>query len=177
MDTKIFATRSDLMPRIEWIEWQKDLHYAISDMYKSKDIEILSSLLGIKEIGYNNTGQYTSGTQFLVVEKKYKIRTEKIRQKKGGYLYDVGPLKNPHSIIFQPGGIYNDSKLIRGSIGTVTESKKSIELYKFFSKEIVQGFTKIKDWYVGPEALKLMESGVRLITMHVHESPKHDLVR
>lgn len=176
MDTMIFTTRSDLMPRIEWIEAQRDLHYAISDMYESKDIEILDSLLGVKEIGYNYTGQYITGTQFLVVERKYKIKVEKVKQRRGGYLYAVDPFKNPHSIIFQPGGIYNDSKLIRGNIGTVSESKKSIELYKFFSKGIVKGFTRIEGWYVGPEALELYKSGIRLITMHINEPPEYDLV-
>ncbi len=178
MDIKIFATRSDFMIGLERIESQKDLHYVIAGLYNKDEItklEILDSLLNVHELGYNTSGQYVSGTQYLVVEKKYKIKTEKIKQRKGGYLYAVDPLKNPHSIIFKPNGIYKDGYLIRGSIGTVSESKKSIELYKFFSKEIVKGFKKIKGWYVGSEAMKLAESGVRLIIMHAQQSPEYDL--
>ena len=180
MITAIFATRSDLMPGIEWIESQEDLHYVRAGLYNKDEINelnVLDSLGNVNEIGYNTTGQYVTGTQFLVVEKKYKIRIEKVKQRKGGYLYAVDTLKNPHSIIFQPNGMYQDSYLIKGTIGTVSESKKSIELYKFFSKGIVKGFTKIKGLYVGPEAMKLMESGVRLITMHVQQSPEYDLVK
>ncbi|MBW8034989.1 MAG: hypothetical protein FVQ79_04970 [Planctomycetes bacterium] len=182
MDTKIFATRSDLMVGLERIESQKDLHYAIAGLYTKDEVielEILDSLLNVKGIGYTISSQYIAGTQFLVVESKYKIKTEKIKQikgvHKGKYLYNVGPLKNSHSIIFLPNGIYQDNYLVRGSIGTVSESKKSIELYNFFSKGIIKGFTKIKGWYVGPEAMKFAESGVRLITMHAQQSPEYDL--
>jgi len=178
MDTKIFATRSDLMAGIEWIESQKDLHYSRTGLYKKDEITeltVFDSLRDVKEIGYNTTGQYITGIDFLVVERKYRIRTERIKQRKGGYLYAIDPLKNPHSITFRPGGIYKDSYLIRGEISTVSESEKSIELYRFFSKGIVKGFTRIEGWYVGPEAMKLAESSVRLITMHVQQDRIYDL--
>lgn len=178
METMIFATRSDLIPGLLSVESQRDLHYVKAGLYNRNELnelDVLDSLRNVEEIGHNATGQYITGTQFLVVERKNRIRTEKIKQKTGGYLFDVGPLKNPHSIIFQPNGIYQDSYLIRGNIGTVSQSKRSIELYKFFSKGVVKGFSKIQGWYVGPDALKLMASGVRLITMHVQESEVYDL--
>jgi hypothetical protein len=178
METMIFATRSDLIPGIQWVESRTELHYVRAGLYSKDEINelnVFDSLRNVEEIGYNTTGQYITGTQFLVVERKHRIRTETIKQRKGGYLFDVGPSKNPHSIIFQPNGIYQDSYLIRGNIGTVSESKESIELYGVFSKGIVKGFTRVKGWYVGPEALKLMASGVRLITMHVEESLVYDV--
>jgi len=175
MDTEIFATRSDLMVGLKRIESQKDLHYAICDLLKTNETKVLNSLLHVEEVGYNTTGQYITGIQFLVVEKKYKIKTRSVKQKKGGYLYAVDPLENPHSIIFQPNGIYDDSCLIKGVIGTVSESKKSIELYHFFRREIIVGFKKIKGCYIGPDAMKLAQSSVRLITMHVQQPPEYDL--
>jgi len=175
----IFATRSDLVPGIEWIEAQKDLHYVIDGLFYKDEINemtVWDSLKNVKEIGYNVTGQCARGTQFLVVERKHKIKIEKVKQRKGGYLYAIDPLKNPHSITFQPNGIYQDRYLIQGNIGTVSESKKSIELYKFFSRGIVKGFKRIEHrYYVGPEAMKLAESGVRLITMHTQEDRIYDL--
>lgn len=174
MDTRIFATRLDLIPRIEWIESQKELHYATDS---GKEILFYNSIKDLSEIGINKTGQYISGIQFLVVEKKYKINVEIVRTYKGSDSFNIGQLKNPNSIFFQPGGIYNKEYLIRGNIGTVSESKESKELFKYFSKGITKGFTKIRGWYVGPDALRLMNLGIRLITMHVKENPNYDLVK
>jgi hypothetical protein len=175
MDTKIFATRSDLIPRIERVESQKDLHYARTGLFYHDEIITSTFLKDVKEMGYNTTGQYISGIAVLVVEKKHKIKIRKVKQRTGGYLYAIDQLKNPHSIVFQPGGMYENSYLIRGGINTVSESKESKQLFHFFSKGITKGFTKIRGWYVGPEAMKLMNSGVRLITMHINESPEYDL--
>jgi len=59
MDKMIFATRSDLMPGIEWIESQKDLHYARTGLFYKEEITemtVLDSLRDVKEIGYNTMG-------------------------------------------------------------------------------------------------------------------------
>lgn len=175
MQIQLFATKSDLLPRIESIESKKELHYAILSMSKNKNIDLINSLLDVDEIGFNNSGKYVLGTQYLVVEKKYDIKSRSIEQRDGGVLYDVGPLENPHSIIFQPGGIYGDNCIIIGSLGTVSESEESIRLYQFFKKEITKNFKKIKGVYVGPEAVMFARSGYRLITMHIEQSPEYDL--
>ena len=73
MQIQLFATRSDLIPRIEWIESQKELHYARS---KDRADEILfyDSIKNLEDLGVNKTGQYVSGAQFLIVEKNTKLR-------------------------------------------------------------------------------------------------------
>lgn len=176
MDTEMFATRSDLMPGIERIESQKDLQYSKTGLFHQEEINFFYSIKTLSDFGYSYFGNHAKEAAFLVVERKYKINKEKIKQKKGGYLYHIGQGKNPYSIIFRPGGLYKDRYIVRGNFGTVSKSKESIKLYRFFKKEITKGFTKIKGLYVGPEAIKLANSGVRLITIHAAQPPKYDLV-
>jgi hypothetical protein len=175
MDTKIFATRSDLISGIEQIESQRELYYANTDFDKPEDLKALESLQDCQEIGYNTTGKYITGLTFLVVDRKYNFNIEKIKQNKGGYLYSIDQSNNPYSIMFQPGGMYNETCLIRGTIATISDAKESRELYRFFSKTIIKNCKRIKGWYIGPEAMKLAKSGTRLITMHASQDPIYDL--
>jgi len=124
------------------------------------------SIRDFEDLGVNNIGKATSGIQFMVVEKQHKIQIEEVLLRKGGVSHHIGQIRNPHSIIFQVPGIYGDNCLIIGSIGTTSESEESIKLYKFFKKEITKDFKKIKDLYVGPEAMRLANSGYRLITIY-----------
>lgn len=174
MQIQLFATKSDLLSGLEWIESQKELHWARC-LEKSDEILIYDSIKDIEELGINKDGKVTSGIQFLVVEKQYKIQVEEVQLHKGGLSHHIGQMSNPHSIIFQTPGIYGDKFLIMGTIGTISKSRESIKLYKFFKKGFTRGFKKIKGLYISPEALKLANSGYRLITMHIGQSTEYDL--
>jgi len=174
MQMQLFATKSDLLPGIEQIELQKGLRYART-AEKSDEIFFYDSIKSFDGLGVNKDGKTTSGIQFLVVEKQHKIQIEEVKLRKGGISHHIGQIKNPHSIIFQVPGIYEDNCLVMGSIGTVSESKESVRLYKFFKKEITKDFKKIKGLYVGPEALNLAKSGCRLITIHSNQPTEYDL--
>lgn len=92
--------------------------------------------------------------------------------------YELGPSLNPESVVFQPGGIYNNEMvLVCGHIGTATKAPGSINLYNTFVKYVTAGFEKIREYRVGPEALRLMEEGYRMVTISVGSSPEYDLKR
>jgi hypothetical protein len=175
MNTKIFTTRLDLIPGINRIESRMPLKYVKTGLLGCNKIKCFDSMTEIKELGVNHTGKYITGISFLIVDRNEEIKIRKVKQNTGACLYAVDQLENPNSIIFQPGGIYENGYIIRGNIGTTSETQKSRKLWRFFSKEIIKGFNKIKDWYVGPEALKLADSGFRLITMHIDQSREYDL--
>jgi hypothetical protein len=91
-------------------------------------------------------------------------------------MYAVDQLKNPDSIVFQPGGLFSPQFLIAGNIGTVYKDAVSVQLYRDFCRALRRGFTTYNRLYsVGPEAVKLARDGTRLITMHVNEDKEYDL--
>ena len=84
-------------------------------------------------------------------------------------LYMVELEQNPSAFLFRPGGWYENRVLIGGDMGTLSNSEDVLALYRPFARALTKGFTIIPDvlnykWRVGPEALTLLDAGVRLIT-------------
>ena len=67
-------------------------------------------------------------------------------------------------MVYVPGGMYGRDVLLYGSIGTVSESDASINLYDFMVEPYLARFTQVREFYLGPEAFALWKSGVRLNT-------------
>ncbi len=99
-------------------------------------------------------------------------------QSAGSIRYEVGPDQNPDGIIFAPGGIYNSQKvLVCGHIGTLMNSRESLDLYNSFVRAVTEGFQAIGSYRVGPEAVRLMDEGYRLVTIGLASPPEYDLRR
>lgn len=173
--THFFATRADLEQGLRLIESTRPLIYALRRLYKTPDYESYDSLLTLDRLGTNISGQHNLGDDFLIIERTNDVRIRSVIQRAGGIHYFVDQEFNPKSICFAPGGIYAERNLISGRTGTVSGDPDSIELYKRFTKALTKGFKKIGNYKVGPEALSLMNQGVRMVTMGVDEPPEYDL--
>jgi hypothetical protein len=186
----IFATRSDLEPGLSLIDSQRQLKYVALCLYsatsrgtfivvphKSPEFESYTSLLGVDRLGINLTGQHVTGEDYLVLDSGKELEIEAVPQRKGGVHYFAGQLLNPSSICFAPGGLYQNQCLISGRIATISEDLESIKLYREFTRAVTKGFNKVGNYYVGPEALRLLDQGMRLITMGMDEPIEYDLKR
>ncbi len=92
--------------------------------------------------------------------------------------YNVSQKLNPDSIIFSPGGQFKDqSILICGHIGTVSNSPNSLYLYKRFVQTVTKGFEKICNYRVGPDAARRMAAGYRMVTIGISSPTAYDLHR
>ncbi len=98
-----------------------------------------------------------------------------IRPPGGRVVYEVCHVDHPSSIKFAPGGLWDARTLVGGEIGTMHHTAASLEMFRLFCKELLQGFVEVRSFYVGPEALALLKSGARL-TIDVKASPLWDLV-
>lgn len=171
----IFATKADLIPVLKLTESQRKIKYVRYDIYKSPDIPIYESLLNYKNIGINTTGDHNSGEIFLIMDKDNTVKFEKTNNILGVTKYSVNQTVNPDSVTFQPGGLFKNRFLICGHIGTSSDSVISSELLKQFSKIIKKGFKRVRSYYVGENAIELLKSGLRLITMGIDEPTEYDL--
>lgn len=70
--------------------------------------------------------------------------------------------KNSSSIVYEPGGWFDNKVLVSGRISTILESKESKDLYQLFKSELFEGFVKVQSYSVGPEALCHLRNGIRL---------------
>lgn len=92
--------------------------------------------------------------------------------------YVVSQKLNPDSVVFSPGGVYKPiPAVIAGHIGTISESKIAVDLYKNFVKAITNGFEKIGSYHVGADAARLMVQGYRMVTISITSPAIYDLKR
>jgi hypothetical protein len=116
-----------------------------------------------------------SFTSYLILDRSESVSVRAIPQRDGGYRYSIDQLENPDSVSLHTGGRVAD-RLVAGQLGTATNEQKSDKIYSVLKNLIERKFTKIKSYYVGPEALGLLEDGIRLTP--THKSPKeYDLAK
>jgi len=170
-----FATRGDLKIVVGPIEDEIPLTYVLTGMFESSRLDKIDSLFRYSMIGQSSSGDTARDDCFLVLQRQEKFRPQKIRQRRGGYLYAVDQEANANSIVLAPGGTYGETCLVAGRMGTCSVHKDSLVLYSTFSRVFRKQFRKIKSYYVGPESLELLNKGNRLITMGIDEDPLYDL--
>jgi hypothetical protein len=57
------------------------------------------------------------------------------------------------------------------------EKEESLALYRAFAPELLRGFEKIKAYRAGPEAVRLLAEGWRLVTISARSPAGYDLRR
>ena len=88
-------------------------------------------------------------------------------------MWAINAALNPESIVFGPGGIWEDKFLIPGEFETIYYQGFSKALMQDFIAAFSKTFTRHSDYLVGPEALLLCRTGaLRLVTRAVEEPPE-----
>lgn len=151
---------------------------------------LLSSLLKVRplqfvEAGLFDTSEYNalpwledseSGSHYLVGGADLVIKVRVVPQKAGGQKYAIDQILNPETVVLAPGGLVEPHCLVAGQLGTATEEKSSMALYREIVSLMRLQFTKLKAYYVGKEAAILLDQGGRL-TAHPKGSRLYDLTR
>ena len=169
-----YATREDLEQVIRGIEAASSFRYALTGSHKSRSFPVYSSALEIPSLGRATGDQAMACEAFLVVRKEEKIGIREIRLSSGEMRYAVDQLVNPHSITFQPAGLWESGVIIHGRAATTGQSEEAKEIFRLFKKGLTKGYEKRRAFYVGPMAMRLKEEGYRL-TMAVQSPPVFDL--
>lgn len=175
--THLFATREDLRPGLERIEAAWKLQYVLCDLYLANEPKRYGSAFLLEDLGINATGDAARSPVYLVMPAASTIYVKEVPQRNGGVRYSVTQLGNPDSIAFRPSGIYQGNCLVVGNVGTVSEDARSLRLYRGLTRELTRGFKKIRMYLVGPEALRMLDEGKRLVTMGVRSPAEYDLRR
>lgn len=173
--TLFYATAQDLNGVLSSLEAQKDLQYTLAGLFKSKELQTYLSYRDIPDLGRALHRSSVANRQYVVSLGGTIVRIRDVPQYSGGVLFAVDLLLNEDSIVFSPGGRYRDDVMLYGMIGTLSPpSVASKNLYAFAAKAFRKDFKKVMEYFVGPEALDLMASGVRL-TLDATTPPEFDL--
>ena len=157
-----FAARRDLIPVFIAVESKSPLQYIWSRMSDTPDILRLRTYQEIPSIGIAMTGDSNSEPFWLASDVDVAISVEAIPQKQGGTRYVADQRMNPQTVVLTLGGVFRDIGVIPGEVSTCTTDPDSRRLLELFRKEIKKHFVRIREYWVGPEAEILLDSGYRL---------------
>jgi len=169
-----FAVHSDLMALLGEIEKKRELQFVKAGLFDTPDLNGVTSLFD-SHLGFASKGDSNFEVSYLVAERQESLIPETVPQIAGGIKYSVSQKLNPQTVIFQPGGRFEQC-VISGSLGTISEAQTSLLLFQLFSKEIKRQFEKLKSFYLGKEAGQLLGKGWRLTTS-VKSPQVYDLQR
>lgn len=168
-----FATSSDLRSIIVEVESKQQLRYCRAGMFDSPDVLMLPSGLEIPHLGLSLSGDQNLEPWWLVLLPGTDVTARAIPQRGGGTRYAIDQLSLPESLAFRPGGTFGEC-VIAGQAGMASDNPVSRLLFDLFSSEIRQHFRRIKSYFVGPDAERLLKKGCRL-TSSVKSSRERDL--
>jgi hypothetical protein len=169
-----FATKADLESVLRAVESVRPLQFVVVGVFDSADVQSKHSLLGTPSIGTVRFADASNETRYLVAHRDLPIEIRTVPQRAGGVKFAIDQQANPQTIGFQPSGEFGEKCLIAGQVGTVSDHRNSLDLFREFSREFQRQFTKIKSYYVGKDALELLKKGWRL-TSNAKSPPLYDL--
>ncbi len=144
-------------------------------MFDVSNVQTLS-LEQCNRIGVSDTGNHITDTSYLIHDESTTIEMREVPQRRGGVRYSVDQQLNPETVGLKAGGRFGDNILISGQLGLGTGDAVSDELAMIILNELRKQFTKIKSYYVGMQAVSLLDSGARL-TVNSAAATEYDLTR
>ncbi len=173
----IFALRQDLLRLLEMVESNGSLKYMRMGNFAQNEVDLsvgaFESGSAIPSLGKASADSSAACESYLVCESITPINLRELQGSDGPRIC-IDQLANMDSVEFKPGGQWNDDVVIHGRIATASETHISQDLMKRFQAAVKKTFSKVRAYYVGRQALELLESGKRL-TMSVHSPREYDL--
>jgi hypothetical protein len=169
-----YATASDLGPLLSLLEAQKKLQYTSAGMFEANRPQTYRSYADIPRFGQPHHPNAVANPYWLISPQTTAIRVEAVPQRAGGTLFAIDQKSNEYTVAFSPGGRYEGDVLLYGEVSTIWDTMVSKDLYNFIAQPFRERFTQVQEFLVGPEALELCKTGVRL-ALSVSTPPEFDL--
>ncbi|HEY5814162.1 MAG TPA: hypothetical protein VIT23_16085 [Terrimicrobiaceae bacterium] len=99
---------------------------------------------------------------YLIAEQDASIEVRPVPQRDGGQKFAIDQLVNPGTVALRPGGLIEQGGLVAGQKGTSSDKPASLSLYKLIVDHMRKNFSKVKSYYLGTDASRLLDEGVRL---------------
>src|SRR5688572_15473511 len=113
---EFFGTKEDLLPVIESVESQIALKYVLTGDFSEREIKgmpVFEKGADIPNLGKASDESSDGCDSLLVCERKITIKLDRFRYRRGVRI-SVDQRKNPHSVVFSPGGLWKKNVLLDG---------------------------------------------------------------
>lgn len=163
MQRNFYATPNDLLPVLNHIEAKLQLAYTLTGLFDKEVQETHANGSTLPTLAkWLNAENAIASPAYLVTERSLPIQGRVIEQHDGSKKYAVDQLLNHDSVVFQHGGFYTAKILISGRVATVSDTPAAKKIQRAFSNILAKNFTRVKAYWVGQEALTLMQQRTRL---------------
>ena len=170
-----FGTHSDLAPVLTDLEGAGELQYTATDFTSASPPSTWSAGASLPGLGIADASSAASCATYLVTPAGAKVNVRRVTTEDNGVANLVDQFENDASVLFTPAGKFDAQTMLYGKVSTVWDDPVSKSLMRRFSSTFKRHFTKVKAYWVGPEALQLLRSGARL-TIGAQSAPNFDLV-
>lgn len=168
-----FALRDDLLLVLNDVEERMPLKYVRFGRLSSPRYESLDRGSAIPFLGLASADSVASCTSFVVSSRDTSLAIREVSTSQGSVFF-MDQLINPDSVTLTPGGVRGEGVLLHGRVATASDTAASQHLMRLFGSAIRKRFSKIKAFYVGPAARRMLEAGSRL-TVSVNSPRELDL--
>lgn len=170
-----FATADDLLPGFERLESIQKVRYVECGNFTEARIPEYSSGKDLPNLGIADGESSVGCKTYLMLKDSDKLELRKITLTSGGVVWAVDQLANPDSVVICTGGNYKDVAFVRGSITSTCASPVAKKLLQLASNKLISGFTKVRTFWLGPDAYQLFRAGFRFVTAGVQSPIEYDL--
>jgi hypothetical protein len=170
-----YATAADLSPVLFSLEAHTGLQYTLAGLFKTKQLLTYLSHADIPDFGRAIVPSAPSNPCYLVSFLGTVIRVRNVHRNTGEVLFAVDQKLNGDTVNFWPGGRYGNDLLFYGEANTISNSARSTYLYDLIFNLFRQRLVQVKEFLVGPEALRLSKDGGVRLTLSASTPPRFDL--
>ncbi|ANH67489.1 hypothetical protein [Mitsuaria sp. 7] len=163
--TPFFATHEDLIGVLRDAMAVRPIELVDAGLLDERTLVVISVPENLKSL-----------RTYIVVERGDRMHMREAPQRRGGSKYKVNIADDFNCVALNTGGLCGENQLLPGQVGTLIANPLGLERYNLFAKTIRKRFEKIGPYYVGPEAVAMLDEGARLA--QTAKSPReYDLTR
>jgi hypothetical protein len=169
-----FALKGDMLLVLGELEAKRQVKYVQGGRLDGPKPEIWYTATDLPSLGQATGDQQAACDDFLIVDRGADVLISTMTMLSGDDRFDVYNGGNPDSIEFQPAGEWKDGAIICGRFATLHKTPESQALMRMVRSRIKKHFTRVRAYWVGPEALTALRSGRRL-TMAIQSPSEFNL--
>ena len=171
-----FATPVDILPLLERFQSASPLQFAQGGPLSTPDRALYLDATQIPGLGIatHETGSQSRG--LLVAQRDVALQARRSVTRQGEPRWNLFNADVAGSVSLVLGGLWKTGTLLPGSMATMHADPAARQLMKRFASSLKQeGFTKVRAWWLGKDAMAMLRDGKRLSTTAEQPPPEFDL--
>jgi len=158
---RFFADPTDIAAALSQLEAAVPVAYLPCGHFPTTELTAYPSARSIPGLGRTTSASSRSGPVFLIFDPRQGYQWRKIQRIDGSTVYAIDLLENPDCCALFTGGTFDDKAILAGEVQTRKSSEFGAKVLNEL-RRTMRPWKVAKSWRVGPSALTLARSGVRL---------------